>query len=60
MAAQAEEMERLKEAISSKAGPLKLAQTRLNMRTQKIRRSVIHQLNISSYGKFKLTNLDVS
>ena len=60
MAAQAEEMERLKEAISSKAGPLKLAQTRLNMRTQKIRRSGIHQLNISSYRKIKLTNLDVS
>ena len=38
MAAQAGEMDRLKEAISSKAGPLKLAQTRLNMRTQKIRR----------------------
>ena len=39
MGAQAGEMERLREAISSKAGPLKLAQTRLNMRTQKIRRS---------------------
>ena len=41
MAAQAGEMERLREAISSKAGPLKLAQTRLNMRTQKIRRSAM-------------------
>ena len=38
MRAQAQEMEKLKEAIQSKAGPLKLAQTRLNMRTQKIRR----------------------
>ena len=35
---QAKEIEKLKEAIQSKAGPLKLAQTRLNMRTQKIRR----------------------
>ena len=39
MGAQAGEMERLREAITSKAAPLKLAQTRLNMRTQKIRRS---------------------
>ena len=38
MTAQAKEMDKLKEAIQSKAGPLKLAQTRLNMRTQKVRR----------------------
>ena len=38
MAAQAEEIEKLRTAIQAKAGPLKLAQTRLNMRTQKIKR----------------------
>ena len=47
MAAQAAEMERLKEAVSSKAGPLKLAQTRLNMRTQKIRRLGTYKWQIS-------------
>ena len=41
MGAQAEEIDKLKEAIQSKSGPLKLAQTRLNMRTQQIRRSKI-------------------
>merc|ERR1719270_1950313 len=39
IAAQSQEMDKLKETIQSKAGPLKLAQTRLNMRTQKIRRT---------------------
>ena len=38
MGAQAEEIEKLRNAIQAKAGPLKLAQTRLNMRTQKIKR----------------------
>ena len=38
MTAQAEEIEKLRAAIQAKAGPLKLAQTRLNMRTQKIKR----------------------
>ena len=38
MAALAREMDRMKEAVHKKAAPLKLAQTRLNMRTQKIRR----------------------
>ena len=38
MAAQAQEIEKLRAAIQAKSGPLKLAQTRLNMRTQKIKR----------------------
>ena len=38
MSAQSGEMEKLRNAIQAKAGPLKLAQTRLNMRTQKIKR----------------------
>lgn len=38
LAAQAGEMDKLRTAIQAKSGPLKLAQTRLNMRTQKIKR----------------------
>ena len=38
MGAQAREIEKLRTAIQAKSGPLKLAQTRLNMRTQKIKR----------------------
>ena len=47
IAAQSQEMDKLKESIQSKAGPLKLAQTRLNMRTQKIRRLNYYMIIIS-------------
>ena len=43
MAAQAQEIEKLRTAIQAKSGPLKLSQTRLNMRTQKIKRSGVRQ-----------------
>ena len=47
--AQGCEIDRLKGVIAGKSAPLKVAQTRLNMRTQRIRRlrNISHKLGLS-------------